>query len=406
MEGSSPRPGWRVGVAGTGFIGRVHARSARLAGASLVGVAASSPASAMRAADEMGGGLRAFASADEMVVSDDVDVVHLCTPNHLHEPLALRALAAGKHVVCEKPVALDAAGAGRIAEAAAAAGRTVAVPFVYRFHPMAREARARVAAGELGQLRVLHGTYLQDWLLAPEDTNWRVDAAQGGVSRAFADIGSHWCDLVEFVAGCRITRVLGHTVTTVAERAPAAGQVTFAGSARSADRAGSASSGGAREPVDTEDVALVLFETDGGAAGSVVVSQVAAGRKNRLWFSLDGSDASVVFDQERPETLWVGRREAATVLSRDIADHLAPGAARLSSLPAGHGQGYHDCFDLFVADAYAAMRTPAGGPGADRAAGPPPPDGLPLIGDGVRAARIVDAVVASARTHTWTEVTS
>jgi predicted dehydrogenase len=379
-----------VGIAGTGFIGRVHARSARLAGARLVGVAASSPGSAERAAAELGAD-RAFASSEALVEDDGLDVVHLCTPNHLHEPLALAALAAGKHVVCEKPVAVDAAGAARVAAAAVAAGRVVAVPFVYRFHPMVREARARVATGELGRLRVLHGTYLQDWLLTPEDTNWRVDAALGGPSRAFADIGSHWCDLVEFAGGCRITRVLARTATTVAARAPAAGRQTFASTGAGAGGGGVTVDG--HEPVETEDVALVLFETDGGAVGSVVVSQVAAGRKNRLWFELDGESAAVVFDQEAPETLWIGRRQATEVVPRE-ADHLSPAAARLATLPAGHGQGYHDCFDLFVADAYAAIR--AGGEAV--------PDGLPLIADGVRAARIADAVLASARTHTWTEV--
>jgi predicted dehydrogenase len=380
-RGSLGLPGLRVGIAGTGFIGRVHARSARLAGARLVGVAASSPGSAERAAAELGA-QQAFASSEELVEDDGIDVVHLCTPNHLHEPLALAALAAGKHVVCEKPVAVDAGGAARVAAAAADAGRVVAVPFVYRFHPMVREARARVATGELGRLRVLHGTYLQDWLLTPEDTNWRVDAALGGPSRAFADIGSHWCDLVEFVGGCRITRVLARTATTVAARVPAAGHQTFA-------TTGSAAA--AREPVDTEDVALVMFETDCGAIGSVVVSQVAAGRKNRLWFELDGEAAAVAFDQEAPETLWIGRRDTAAVVARD-GDHLSPAAARLSTLPAGHGQGYHDCFDLFVADAYAAIRTSTA------------PDGLPQIADGLRAAHIADAVLASARTHTWTEV--
>ena len=370
----------RSAVVGTGFIGRVHARSARLAGARLVGVAGSSPASGQRAADELGAE-RAYASGEELVEADGIDVVHISTPNHLHEPLALKALAAGKHVVCEKPLALDAAGAQRIAEAAAGAGRVVAVPFVYRFHPMIREARARVAAGDLGRIRLLHGSYQQDWLLGPDDVNWRVDAALGGASRAFADIGSHWCDLVEFVSGSRIARVLARTAVVVPERAVAAA-ATFSGPS---------GGGGERRAVDTEDIAMVLFETDGGAPGSMFVSQVSAGRKNRLWFELDGEDAAVVFDQEQAETLWVGRRDRSETLYRDAA-HLAPDAARLVTLPAGHAQGYDSCFDLFVADAYAAI---AGGA----------PDGLPLVDDGLRAARITDAVLASARDQTWIEVT-
>ena len=153
----------------------------------------------------------------------EVDVVHICTPNHLHLPLAEAALAAGKHVVCEKPLALDAAGAERLVAAAAESRRQAAVPFVYRFYPTVREARERVRAGETGAVHLLHGTYLQDWLLRPEDDNWRVDESLGGASRAFADIGSHWCDLAEFVTGQRLTRLSARTLTAVPERVSALG---------------------------------------------------------------------------------------------------------------------------------------------------------------------------------------
>jgi predicted dehydrogenase len=370
----------RTAVVGTGFIGRVHARSARLAGARLVGVAGSSPASGQQAAEELGAE-RAFASGEELVEADGIDVVHIATPNHLHEPLALKALAAGKHVVCEKPVALDGAGAQRIADAAAASGLVVTVPFVYRFHPIIREARARVAAGELGRLHLLHGHYQQDWLLTADDVNWRVDAALGGASRAFADIGSHWCDLVEFVSGYRMARLLARTATVVPERSTTA-TTTFS----------APTTGGERRPVDTEDAALVLFETAQGALGSMLVSQVSAGRKNRLWFELDGEHAAIAFDQENAETLWLGRRERGEILQRDPAV-LAPDAARLVTLPPGHAQGYDGCFDLFVADTYAAIR---GGS----------PEGLPLVGDGLRAARITDAVLESARSQSWIEVST
>src|SRR5215211_5270009 len=196
----------RVGVAGAGFIGAVHARSARLAGARLVAVAASSPDSGARAAAALGAE-RSCASAGELVHDPEVDVVHICTPNHLHQPLAEAALAAGKHVVCEKPLALDGAGAARLVEAADGTGLLAAVPFVYRYYPTVREARERVRTQATGELRLLHGAYLQDWLLRPEDDNWRVDEELGGRSRAFADIGSHWCDLAQFVSGHRITRV-------------------------------------------------------------------------------------------------------------------------------------------------------------------------------------------------------
>ncbi|WNG41637.1 Gfo/Idh/MocA family oxidoreductase [Archangium minus] len=369
----------RVAIAGTGFIGRVHARSARLAGAHLVGVASSSPESARKAAQELGAE-RHFESAEALVTAPDVDVVHICTPNALHEPLALTALKAGKHVVCEKPLAMGLAGAQRLLDAARTHGRVATVPFVYRFYPTVREARTQVQSGATGPLRLLHGTYLQDWLASPDDWNWRVDPERGGDSRAFADIGSHWCDLVEFVSGHRITRVSARLSTTVAQRL-----------ARQAINAFAAGQGPGRPvTVSTEDVALVHFETHLGAVGSLVISQVSPGRKNRLWFELDGADAALAFDQEQPESLWVGRRSGPSLVLRDPS-HLAAPAARLSPLPAGHPQGYHDCFDLFVADTYAAI---AGGE----------PDGLPRFEDGVRAARITDAVLASARTQSWVEV--
>jgi predicted dehydrogenase len=226
----------------------------------------------------------------------------------------------------------------------------------------------------------VHGGYLQDWLLDAEDDDWRVDPRLGGTSRAFADIGSHWCDLVQFVTGTRIARVLARTETVVPERA-VAGHASFtaAGDATGETRA-----------VRTEDVAAVLFETTGGVLGSVVISQISQGRKNRLWFEIDGSEHTLAFDQEHPEELWVGGRQESRTVVRDPAA-LAPEAARYATLPAGHPQGYQDCFDAFVADSYAAVNGQK-------------PDGLPVLGDGCAAVALTAAVVDSARTRTWTEV--
>jgi predicted dehydrogenase len=377
----------RVGIAGAGFIGAVHARSARLAGARVVGVAASTPESGRRAADRLGT-TKAYASAEELVADPDLDVVHICTPNHLHAPLAQAALAAGKHVVCEKPLATSAAEAEALDDAARAADRIAAVPFVYRYYPTVREARARVASDELGAVHLVHGVYLQDWLLSSEDHNWRVDPGLGGASRAFADIGSHWCDLAEFVTGHRIVRLAARTHTAVPERRDGPARAAFAQAADGDDGAG----GRALQPVATEDVALLQFETDGGAVGSLVVSQVSAGRKNALRLEVDAADGALAFDQEEPEALWWGRRAQATLLRRDPAT-LSPDAARLATLPPGHPQGYADCFDLFVADVYAAI----GGDGDG-------PAGLPRFADGVRAARLTETVMASAREQRWIDV--
>ena len=370
----------RVGIAGTGFIGGVHARSVRVSGARLAGVASTSLERAESAADAFGAE-RAYASSEELIADPSIDVLHICTPNHLHVPLAQAALAAGKHVVCEKPLALDTGGALELASAAESVGVQAAVPFVYRYYPTVREARDLVHAGQTGEVRLLHGSYLQDWLLRPEDDNWRVDSELGGASRAFADIGSHWCDLAEFVSGHRITRVSARTLTAIPERVRDEGRKAFERGAN----------GGELRRVTTEDAAIVLFETDAGAMGSVVISQVSAGRKNRLWIELDGAEAALAFDQEQPEELWHGRRDRTTLVRRD-PETLSPAAARFAVLPAGHPQGYGDCFDAFVADFYAAIR--------DGAA----PDGMPQFADGLRATRITEAVLQSARDESWVDV--
>lgn len=368
----------RVAVAGTGFIGRVHVAAARRAGADVVGVAASTPERSREAADSLGVATGAPTAADLLDLG--LDVLHVATPNHLHTELAVAALEAGVHVVVEKPVALDRADADRLVAAARGRECVVAVPFVYRFYPTVRQARAMVCAGDVGDLRLLHGHYLQDWLTSSNDVNWRVDAAQGGMSRAFADIGSHWCDLVQFVTGSRITRVLARTKTVVPERAAVASRESFTAVGDDVET----------RPVGTEDVATVLFETAAGVLGSVVVSQISHGRKNRLWLEIDGSTSTLAFDQEHPEELWVGGRSGSRTISRDPAI-LAPAAARYATLPAGHPQGYGDCFDAFVADTYAAVH-------GDK------PDGLPVLSDGVAAVALTDAVVRSARTSNWVEV--
>jgi predicted dehydrogenase len=343
-------------------------------------VSASSPGRAREAAARLGAE-RAFDSPEELAVADGVDVVHVCTPNDLHAPLAEAALRAGKHVVCEKPLATTAAEAERLLDAAQDAARVATVPFVYRYNPIVFEARARVAAGDIGALRLVHGGYLQDWLSTPDDDNWRVDPARSGASRTFADIGSHWCDLMEFVTGRRIAAVCAQTATVVPERADRAGAPAFA----------QRTAGGPTRAVVTEDLATMLFRTDSGMVGTMLVSQVSPGRKNHLHLEIAGEHASLRFEQERPETLWIGRREGTEIAWRDpLAMH--PEAARLATTPAGHAQGYVDCFEAFVADTYAAIG------GGD-------PDGLPRFADGARSARIVDAVVASARAGAaWVEV--
>jgi len=353
----------RTGIIGGGFMARVHAHAARSAGAPLVAIATSSPTSARRAAAELGFAHAADSAAD-LLRDRDVAVVHVCTPNTTHADLALAALEAGKHVVCEKPLATTVAQAELLARAAAESGLVAAVPFVYRYHPMVREARDRIAHGAVGTLLSLDCAYLQDWMLLPDDDDWRVDPDAGGPSRAFADIGSHLCDLVEFVTGERIARLVARTRTVFPER------------------------GG--RPVQTEDIAALLVETESGALGTLLISQMAAGRKNALTLELHGSAESIRFAQENPEELWIGMREGSQSLLRDPAT--ASGAsARMQVLPAGHPLGYQDAFNAFVADVHAAVAGSV-------------PEGMPTFADGLRAAQLTEAVLASAASGAWIEV--
>lgn len=355
----------RAGFVGAGFMAEVHSRAARAAGAEIAGIASSNPASAARAKDRLGVE-QAYASAQDLIEDDAIDVIHVCTPNATHAAYAAAALEAGKHVVCEKPLATSAEDAAALAALARAAGKVAAVPFVYRFHPMLREARARVLGGTTGRILTVQGSYLQDWMLSSQDDNWRVDESLGGPSRAFADIGSHLCDALEFVLSDRILRLSAMTRTVFERR-------------------------GSRAGVHTEDLACVLFETAQGTQGVLTVSQMAPGRKNRLALELSGTSESLAFDQEQPETLWIGRRDGSTLLVRDPAV-LHPTAARFCTLPPGHPQGYQDAFTGFVRDVHQAIRTGI------------TPEGLPLFEDGLRAAALTEAVQLSAREGRWVEV--
>ncbi|MFC7339983.1 Gfo/Idh/MocA family protein [Saccharopolyspora griseoalba] len=374
---SPGKTGRGVAILGAGMIAEVHRRAAILAGAEVVGVLASSSERSRAVAEAWG--TAAYSDLDEVLADERADVVHICTPNATHAPFAEAALRAGKHVVCEKPLGIDLQEAERMAAAAAESGAVATVPFVYRYHPIVREIRDRRIAGEFGPFNLLHGSYLQDWMLDPDASSWRVDPELGGTSRAFADIGSHWCDLVQWVSGEDFADVLAQLSIAVPTR-PAGSARSFAGPA----------AGGERAEVRTEDSAVLLLRTSTGVLGTATISQVAAGRKNRLWFELDGALGSAVFDQENPETAWLGGTEVNRTLVRDLGTG-SPEQQRLSALPAGHAQGYAQCFEAFVADTYAAID------GGD-------PVGLPTFSDGLRSARIVDAVLRSARNGSWTKV--
>ena len=381
----------RTAVIGTGFVGPFHVDAVRRTGlADVVALVGSDRARTEARAASLGVDL---ATTDVTAVLEDptLDVVHVCTPNRTHVELATRALQAGKHVVVEKPIAVSAADAWRMADLAVGLGRHAAVALTYRGYPMVRRARSLVAAGELGELRLVHGGYIQDWLSEATDYNWRLEPDIGGPSRAVADIGSHWFDTAEFIAGRRIAEVFADVATFIPRRMrPLGGSVAFA------------SGEGPAEEVDvhSEDAATILVRFEEGARGACVISQVSPGRKNGLSLELAGSGAPLDWEQEEPERLWLRTREEARVLTRGLADGATAGAPGIPSLPAGHPEGWADALRDLLRPFYEAV-----GSGT-----PPFPPGVPMpyptLSDGARGVAFVETVLASAREGRWAPIES
>ena len=374
----------RAAVVGIGFVGVLHVEALRRVGVEVAGVAGSSLDRAREKAESAG--LPApYPSFDAAVEDPAVDVVHLATPNFLHYEQAKAVLAAGKHVVCEKPLAVTSSETGELLRLARESGLVHCTNFNLRFYPLCHEARDRCRSGALGELWSVHGTYLQDWLLLPTDWNWRLDPERGGSLRAVADIGSHWLDLTSFVTGLRPVEVFAELATVLPVRRRPAGPVeTFAVGGRETEEVG----------VETEDAAFILVRYDGGARGSVTVSQVSAGRKNALSFEVDGSGAALAWSSERCEELWIGRREAANeVLLRDPS-LLGEPARSVAGLPGGHTEGYADTFAALYREVYRDIE--AGGPRAEPS--------YPTFAAGHDQVVVGEAISRSAREGRWVTV--
>ena len=391
------RPRLRAAIVGTGFVGRQHVEALRRLGTvDVAAVAASTPQRATQAAESLGVE-RGVGDWLELTESHDVDVIHVCVPNDLHHDVVASALGAGKDVVCEKPLAISLEQGMRLARLASRSERAAVLCHNYRYYPMATELRARLRAGEIGPLHAIRGSYLQDWLLGAGDTNWRVDAARGGASRAVADIGSHWIDLAEVISGCRLEAVMAQLGTVHARRPAYDGAETFAGPG------GPPNTGVADgwAPVATEDQAGLLLRFAGGVQGSLTISQAAAGHKNALELSLDGADGSATWRQERPDQLWIGRRDRPSELVSRDPRTLSAEAAGVARLPAGHTEGWGDGLRNLLGAAYAEIRRRRGDATIPQAS-----DGMPLptFDDGVRHLAFVEAALRSAADERWISV--
>jgi predicted dehydrogenase len=378
-----------MGLVGPGFVGRHHIDAVRRLGfVDIVAIAGSDEQRARATADALGVP-KAYGSFEALAADPDVQVVHNTAPNFLHGPVIRAALTHRKHIVSEKPLASSAEEAHALWRAAREAGVVHAVTFNYRGNPMVQQARAMIAAGELGPAHYVHGSYLQDWLLKPTDFSWRLEPDKGGPSSAVADIGSHWCDLAQHITGSRIVSVLAELSTVVPTRyRPRAGREAFVTAA--VEERG--------EPVQirSEDLATILVRFESGARGAVSVGQVCAGHKNDLWIEVNGAESSLRWRQEQQNELWIGRRDEANVVMAKDPTLLRPDARRYASLPGGHQEGWADAFFHVLRDVYAAI--------ADHPS-ERPPTAFATFEDGYRVACLIDAVLASHRRGgTWTAV--
>ena len=372
-------------VIGSGFIGTVHIEALRRHGVQVHGLLGSTPERGASSARRIGVP-QAYASLDELLADDRVEVVHVTSPNHLHHPQVKRILAAGRHVVCEKPLAMTSDESAELVRLAADSGRVNAVNFNIRFYPLNQHVHELVSGGGIGDVRLVSGHYFQDWLLLDTDWNWRLEPQLGGALRAVGDIGSHWLDLVAFATGLRITEVMADLTTFIPMRQQPAGPVQSFSTERSADTV-------ARE-IGTEDTAVILLRFENGARGTVAISQLSAGRKNSLEYEIDGSTGAVAWDSEQPDQLWIGNREAPNeILIRNPALMGTSGQAA-AYLPGGHVEGFADTFRALFAAIYADVG--AGGPGERPI--------YPTFAEGHDEMLVGEAVAASSRDGRWTRV--
>lgn len=374
----------RVGLVGPGFVGHSHVEALRRLGYVEVLALAEHNAHQARATADRLGIPEACGDYRLLLAEPRVTVIHNTTPNWMHFQVNRDALRVGKHVVSERPLALTLAQAEQLTALARRSETVNALNLSHRGYPLVRQMRAMIARGDIGQVRLVHGTYLQDWLMYPNDFSWRVLPEEGGASRAVADIGTQWCDLAQWVTGQRIGRVMARlaTVVPVRFRPPAPG---------------SASSAAAEEvQVHTEDYGSVLFDLDGGATGCFTVSQVSAGHRDHLSIEVDGSEASVTWHQCHPDELWIGRRgRPSQVLPHDPA-LLDEASLRGSYLPAGHTEGWSDALRNLMAQIYEFIRAERN-PVREKPA-------FPTFEDGLAQSQLVEAILESARRHTWVDV--
>ncbi|MGA2762612.1 MAG: Gfo/Idh/MocA family oxidoreductase [Spirochaetia bacterium] len=376
-----------VGVIGTGFIGPAHVEALRrLPNAEVVALADIDETTARVKAESLGVA-QSYGDYRKLLARDDVRVVHICTPNHLHFEMSKKALEAGKHVVCEKPLAVEAREAAELVELAARKGLVNAVHFNVRYYPLMRQVKVMAQKREIGDIFSVHGGYLQDWLYYPTDYNWRLEPKLSGKSRAVADIGSHWMDLIEYVSGLKIAEVFADFATFhKIRKKPRKPVETYAGKILAPEDYSDI-------PIDTEDYASVLFHFSGGAHGALTVSQVSAGRKNRLSFEMDGSRRAVAWNSENPNSMWIGRRDGNNEIMMKDPSLVYPEVRSIITFPGGHNEAFPDTSRQMFREIYDYIGSGEKGQPS-----------FPTFADGLRELTLCERILESRDKGGWVRV--
>ncbi|MEX0970345.1 MAG: Gfo/Idh/MocA family oxidoreductase [Paracoccaceae bacterium] len=371
-------------VIGTGFIGSVHIGALRRLGVRIEGVLGSSAERGAAGAKAMSVG-KAYATLGELLADPKVDLVHVTSPNHAHYAQVKAILAAGKHVICEKPLSMTSAESAEMVELARASGKVAAVCYNIRFYPLNQHAHGMVKAGELGDIRFVTGHYHQDWLAKPSDWNWRLESEQGGALRSVGDIGTHWVDLVSFITGQKVAAVFADLTTFIKERQKPVGPVaTFAAASGKTET----------RRIETDDAAMIMLRFANGAKGVMTTSQINIGRKNALHWDVAGATASAAWDSEMPDHLFIGHRDAPNqIMQRDPAMMNAAGAAA-AALPGGHVEGFADSFRALFQQVYTDAAKGVRAKTSTYAS----------FEDGHHEMRFCDAVLRSAAEGRWVDV--
>lgn len=376
-----------IGVVGTGFIGPAHIEALRrLPNTNVLTLCEITAESARQKADQLG--IERACTFDDLLMMDDIQVVHICTPNFLHYSQSKAALEAGKHVVCEKPLAKDLHEAKELVELAKKTGLVNAVHFNLRYYPLIRQMKAMREHGDLGDVFSVIGSYLQDWLFYDTDYNWRLEPDKSGDSRAIADIGSHLMDCVEYITGLKTTAVMAdfNTVHQVRKK-PLKPVETYSGMTLQPEDY-------ADVPIDTEDHANVLLKFDNGNRGVITVSQVSAGRKNQMKLEISGSKKTLAFNSEAPNELWLGHRDGPNQLLMRDPGLVYPEARSAISFPGGHNEGFPDTSKQMFKEVYAAVT----------AGKQPEHPTFPTFADGYRELLICEKILESNRKQAWVKV--